>query len=44
MILFFDTEDDYSRGDEMLNAMPADETPGQRTSVTRYNVAIREKM
>ena len=44
VILFFDTEDDYSRGDEMLNAMPADETPGHRTSVTRYNVAIREKM
>jgi hypothetical protein len=44
VILFFDTEDDYSRGDEMLNAIPADETPGQRTSVTRYNVAIREKM
>ena len=44
VILFFDTEDDYSHGDEMLNAMPADETPGQRTSVTRYNVAIREKM
>jgi hypothetical protein len=44
VILFFDTEDDYRRGDEMLNAMPADETPGQRTSVTRYDVAIHEKM
>jgi hypothetical protein len=44
VILFFDTEDDYKRGDEMLNAMPADETPGQRTSVTCYDVAIREKM
>jgi hypothetical protein len=44
VILFFDSEDDYKRGDEMLNAMPADETPGQRTSVTRYDVAIREKM
>jgi hypothetical protein len=44
VILFFDTEDDYKLGDEMLNAMPADETPGQRTSVTRYDVAVREKM
>ena len=44
VILFFDTEDDYRRGDEMLNAMPAEETPGQRTSVTRYDVAVREKM
>jgi hypothetical protein len=40
-ILFFETEDDYRRGDETLNAMPAGETPGQRTSVTKYDVAIR---
>jgi hypothetical protein len=41
VILFFDTEDDYKTGDEMLNAMPAGETPGRRTSVTKYNVATR---
>jgi hypothetical protein len=41
VMLFFDTDDDYRRGDEFLNAMPSDETPGQRTSVTRYDVAIR---
>jgi hypothetical protein len=41
VILFFETEDDYSRGDEVLSAMPADDTPGRRASVTRYNVAIR---
>ena len=40
-ILFFENEDDYKRGDEMLNAMPAGDTPGQRTGVTRYDVAIR---
>ncbi len=40
-IVFFDTEDDYRRGDEMLNAMPAGDTPGQRKSVTKYDVAIR---
>ena len=40
-IVFFDNEDDYRRGDETLNAMPTDDTPGQRTSVTRYDVAIR---
>jgi hypothetical protein len=40
-ILFFETEDDYKRGDEFLNAMPAADTPGQRTGVTRYDVAIR---
>jgi hypothetical protein len=41
VILFFDTEDDYQRGDEALNAMPTGDTPGQRTSVTKYDVAIR---
>ncbi len=41
VILFFETEEDYRRGDEVLNAMPADETPGRRSSVTRYDVAIR---
>ena len=41
VVLFFETEDDYRRGDEVLNAMPADDTPGRRTSVMRYEVAIR---
>ena len=41
VVLFFETEDDYRRGDEVLNAMPSDDTPGRRTSVTRYEVAIR---
>jgi hypothetical protein len=40
-IVFFDNEDDYRQGDEALSAMPADDTPGQRTSVTKYEVAIR---
>ena len=41
VILFFETEDDYNRGDEVLNAMPAGDTPGRRASVRKYNVAIR---
>jgi hypothetical protein len=44
VLVFFDNEDDYRRGDEILSAMPAGETPGQRTSVTRYDVAMRETM
>jgi hypothetical protein len=40
-IVFFENEDDYRRGDEALSAMPASDTPGQRTSVAKYNVAIR---
>ena len=41
VILFFETEEEYTRGDEALNAMPTGETPGRRTSVTKYNVATR---
>jgi hypothetical protein len=41
VILFFETEEDYRRGDVALNAMPAGETPGRRTSVTKYEVSIR---
>jgi hypothetical protein len=41
VVVFFDNEDDYRQGDEALSAMPAGETPGRRTSVTKYNVAFR---
>jgi hypothetical protein len=40
-IVFFDNEEDYMQGDATLNAMPAGDTPGRRTSVTKYNVTIR---
>ena len=41
VVLFFESDDDYRRGDEALSAMPASDTPGQRTSVTKYDVAFR---
>ena len=41
VILFFESEDDYRRGDDALNAMPAGDTPGERTSVAKYEVASR---
>ena len=40
-IVFFDNEEDYAKGNAALDAMPASDTPGQRTSVTKYEVAIR---
>jgi hypothetical protein len=40
-ILFFDTEDDYRKGDATLNAMDTSETPGERSSVTKYDVAVK---
>ena len=41
VVVFFETEDDYKRGDEALSAMTAGDTPGKRTSVTKYQVAFR---
>jgi len=41
VLVLFESEDDYRKGDEILSAMPAPDTPGQRTSVTKYNVATR---
>jgi hypothetical protein len=32
-------EDDYGRGDGVLSAMPADDTPGRRASVAKFEVA-----
>ena len=40
-IVFFETDEAYRRGDEILDAMPAGDTPGRRASVTRYDVAMR---
>ena len=40
-IVIFENEDDYKKGDEILNAMPAGDTPGRRASVARYDVAFR---
>jgi hypothetical protein len=44
VLVFFETEDDYARGDATLSAMPAGETPGRRTSVTKYDVAVRRSV
>jgi hypothetical protein len=43
-IVLFETEEDYRTGDEILNNMPTDDTPGERTSVQRYDVAIHRTM
>ena len=43
VVIVFDNEDDYKKGDEILSAMPAGDTPGQRTSVKKYDVAMRMK-
>jgi hypothetical protein len=40
-IMFFDNADDYQKGHEILDAMPASDTPGNRTSVAKYDVAMR---
>jgi len=41
VIVFFDNEEDYRQGDEVLSAMPAGDTPGQRSGVAKSDVAMR---
>jgi hypothetical protein len=41
VVLIFETDDDYARAHEILDAMPAGDTPGARTSVKKYDVAHR---
>ena len=43
VVVIFENEDDYKAGDEILSAMPAGDTPGKRTSVKKYDVALRMK-
>ena len=40
-IVLFENDDDYRKGDEVLDAMPGPDTPGSRTSITKYDVAVR---
>jgi hypothetical protein len=40
-IVFFDNEEDYQKGHEILDAMPASGVPGRRSSVTKHDVAVR---
>jgi len=41
VVMIFQSEDDYQRAHGILDAMPASDTPGKRTSVKKYNVAAR---
>ena len=43
-VLLFDNEDDYQRGDAALNAMDRGDTPGNRTGVSKYEVALHMTM
>jgi hypothetical protein len=40
-IVILENEDDYAKAHEILDSMPSDGTPGQRTGVTKYHVAAR---
>ena len=44
VVLLFEDEGAYNRADEVLSAMPSGDTPGQRSSVGRYDVAMHETM
>jgi hypothetical protein len=43
-VLLFDSEDDYQRGDAALSAMDRGDTPGNRTGVSKYEVALHMTM
>jgi len=43
VIILLDSEEDYAKADEILNAMPTGDTPGKRSSVTKYDVAMRQQ-
>jgi len=40
-IVIVASEEEYRRVDEILGSVPAGEAAGRRTSVTRYEVAVR---
>jgi hypothetical protein len=44
VIQLFDSQADLDKAAAVLEAMPADETPGTRTSVTTYDVTDRRSM
>ncbi|HEY7604936.1 MAG TPA: hypothetical protein VH760_11805 [Gaiellaceae bacterium] len=41
VLVFFETEEDYRRGDEVLSSMPDDQVPGRRASVEKYELFAR---
>ncbi len=41
VIVFFEDDEKYRQGDEVLSNMDTGDTPGRRTSVGRYDVAMR---
>jgi hypothetical protein len=43
-VVFFENEDDYRQGDATLSAMPTGDTPGRRSAVSKYEVAIHVSM
>jgi len=43
VIIFFENDEDYEQGDAVLDAMPASDTPGRRTSVKKHDVHVRMK-
>jgi hypothetical protein len=40
-IVIVDNEGDYQKAHDILESMPGPDTPGSRSSVTKYDVAVR---
>ncbi|HZT84934.1 MAG TPA: hypothetical protein VE984_05880 [Gaiellaceae bacterium] len=43
-VVIFEDEEAYRRGNEILDSMPASDTPGNRTSVRKYEVAVHREL
>jgi hypothetical protein len=41
VMFFLANDDDYAKADDILNAMPTEETLGRRADVVRYDVVYR---
>ena len=43
VVVLFENDEEYRKGDEILSNMPAEDVPGRRTSVEKYDVPIQMK-
>lgn len=41
VVMILDSDEDYQKADQILQAMPSEDTPGQRSSVRKMDVAMR---
>ena len=43
VVMLFESDADYEKADAIMDAMPAEDTPGKRASVKKHRVVARMK-